>query len=196
MPHLLAPPLIADPVERPRIRWNITQYESLFSMGLLEHGKYELLDGDIVAKMSIKYNHARVITRLFALLSQLFGFDLLLSAFSARMNNEALPEPDFAVLYAPNPTLTTEGHVYARDLKIVIEVSDSTIDDDLTRKAGIYARAQIAEYWVLDVSGRRLLIHGSPDTTGYTHIVQYDEADTAAPLVLPTATFFVSELLP
>ncbi len=62
--------------------------------------------------------------------------------------------------------------------------------------ARLYAQAGIAEYWVVDVTGRRLLIHGVPGSDGYTQVTEFSETDTAAPLFAPTNTFTVSQILP
>ena len=165
-------------------------------MGLLEHGKCELLDGDIVPKRAIKCNHSLVQAALFIVLMRLFGQNHVMPPVSVPIGDDSMPEPDVSVTKKPGGAYVGQDYLQPGDVRVVIEVSDTTIDDDLTRKAGIYARGGIAEYWVLDVAARRLLIHGSPTATGYTHVMQYDEADTAAPLALPAATFLVSDLLP
>ncbi len=182
--------------QSPRTCWSIAQYESLFSMGLLEDGRYELLDGDVVAKVPKTYAHATAQSATLFLLTRLFGQDQVLLPVSIVIGDDSMPDPDVIVATKPINACAKQDYLQPGDVRVVVEVSDATIDDDLTRKAGIYARGGIAEYWVLDVSGRRLLVHGSPTETGYTHIVQYDEAYTAAPLALPTATFLVAELLP
>jgi Uma2 family endonuclease len=197
MPHLIEPPTRTMPrAELPRIRWNVEQFESLCTMGLLPKREYELIEGDIIEKMSIKHPHAAVITLLFALFSRITGFPLLLSQFSLWIDDETLPEPDFAVLAHANPTLTTRGYVEATNLRLVVEVSDATLSQDVINKAVLYARANIPEYWVIDVVGRRLLLHSAPGTDGYTAVTEYSDTDTAAPLFAPTATFPISDILP
>ena len=51
----------------------------------------------------------------------------------------------------------------------MIEVSDSTLDIDLGRKADLYANAGVPEYWVVDVNENRVLMHANPrgDGSGY-----------------------------
>ena len=48
------------------------------------------------------------------------------------------------------------------DLALVIEVSDSTLRFDLSTKADLCAQAQIPEYWVVDVTGRRIVVPSRP----------------------------------
>jgi Uma2 family endonuclease len=165
-------------------------------MGLLPHGSFELLHGDVIEKMPTKYPHAHVVTLLFALLSRFFGFPTLLTQFSLYINDENLPEPDFAVLKSSAPSLTDGGHVRAEDVQLIIEVSDATLSSDLTTKAVLYAGAGIPEYWVVDVNGRCLIIHDSPHVAGYTQVITYSETETASPRSFPTCIFPVSEILP
>jgi Uma2 family endonuclease len=44
------------------------------------------------------------------------------------------------------------------------------------------ARAGIVEYWVLDVSGRRLIVHREPTPAGYRSVAAYSESERVAPL--------------
>ena len=78
---------------------------------------------------------------------------------------------------------------------LVVEVSDATIARDICTKAGIYAGANVPEYWVIDVTGRRLIVHESPVAGGYTRIVEYVETDTVGPTLASTETTPVSVLL-
>ena len=63
-----------------------------------------------------------------------------------------MPQPDIAVYrgtfrdYSDHPTNPI----------LVVEVSDSTLGNDLTIKLELYAEAGVPEYWVLDVEGREL----------------------------------------
>ncbi len=197
MPRVITPPTRTQlPAVLPRIRWTVEQYENLFTMGLLPEKGYELIEGDVIQTMPIKDAHSYVITMLFALMSRFCDFSVLRSQFSLWIDEESLPEPDFAVLLSPTPTRTERGYLQPADMHLVIEVSDATIDRDVTTKAVLYARAGIAEYWVIDVTGRRLLIHRIPVQDGYSQVTEYSETDTASPLFAPDATFNVSEILP
>ena len=197
MPHMIVAPsrtLLPEPL--PTIRWSAEQFENLFSMGFLEQGKYELIEGEIIERMPIKQRHAKIITRLFALFSKLYGFERILSAFSLAVNNRSLPEPDFCVTRTDDYALTPHGFVPVDAVQLLVEVSDTTLSTDLAAKANLYARAGIAEYWIVDVTGRRLLIHTVPTTTGYDRVIQYDEADTATITGDAAGAFVVRDLLP
>ncbi|HLV80009.1 MAG TPA: Uma2 family endonuclease [Chthonomonadaceae bacterium] len=81
-------------------------------------------------------------------------------------------------------------------LILVGEVSDSTLAYDLSGKALLYARAGIPEYWVVDITGRRLLVHRQPARDGYADIQVYAEGEEAAVISHPEAKVRVSDLLP
>jgi Uma2 family endonuclease len=49
----------------------------------------------------------------------------------------------------------------------VVEVSDSTLATDLGRKAQLYARHGIPEYWVVDCAGARITQLWAPTLDGY-----------------------------
>jgi Uma2 family endonuclease len=51
----------------------------------------------------------------------------------------------------------------AAQVKLVVEVSDTTLHHDTHKKLRDYRRAGVAEHWVLDVQGRQVLRHLAPD---------------------------------
>jgi Uma2 family endonuclease len=104
------------------------------------------------------------------------------------------PEPDALVLARPDNEI--EGTPAGGDLALVAEVSDATLRDDLHTKAALYARADIPEYWVLDVPTRRLFVHRNPVAGNYAETVAYAETDTIAPLAAPEAAVRIADLLP
>src|SRR6202162_3964680 len=105
------------------------------------------------------------------------------------------PEPDIIVL---NRDLSNfrSANPGPQDLHLVVEVADTTLNFDLTVKAALYARAGIAEYWVLDVSGRRLIVHRHPQSGKYTAVLVYSEQEEVAPLAAPHAMFKPADAFP
>jgi Uma2 family endonuclease len=63
-------------------------------------------------------------------------------------------------------------------------------------KAGIYARQNLREYWVLDVDGRELHVFRTPQNGVYAVHDTLSEADAVTPLAAPQAVICVAELLP
>ena len=77
------------------------------------------------------------------------------------------PVPDLIVLGQDESQFTSNPR--AQDLLLVVEIADTSLNFDLTVKAALYARAGVSEYWVLDVSGRRLLVHRNPRSGTYAN---------------------------
>jgi Uma2 family endonuclease len=174
----------------------VEQFESLFTSGLSFDLSCELIDGKLVEKTPVTFPHALVIAQLFQIFSRSFEFPVLLSQFSLWIDDQTLPEPDFAVLSSPHPSLTDRGYVRASDVLLVVEVSDATWEADLTTKSALYARSGIAEYWVIDVVGRMLTVHGNPVDGLYRQMTRFDETEDATALCAPAATFAIRDILP
>jgi len=66
---------------------------------------------------------------------------------------------------------------------------------DLTTKARLYARSGIVEYWVLDVAGRRLIVHRDPVDGQYQSVIAFSEEERVATLAAPEQDIRVGELL-
>jgi Uma2 family endonuclease len=73
-------------------------------------------------------------------------------------DDESEPEPDLAIVAEG---AEADGR-QQQGAFLAIEVANTSIRDDLQRKARIYARSAIPEHWVVDVKKRQLVIHRSP----------------------------------
>ncbi len=78
--------------------------------------------------------------------------------------------------------------------QLIVEVSDSTLNFDLTVKAALYARPAMIEYWVIDILGNRLIVHREPSEGVYASIIAYGLEDELTPLAAPDARFCLARL--
>jgi Uma2 family endonuclease len=108
------------------------------------------------------------------------------------------PMPDLAVVPGgPRDYLTAHPTTAA----LVVEVSDTTLALDLTEKAELYATAGVDDYWVLDLTGRRLLVFRDPAAipaggTAYRTHLTLGPSESVAPLAAPNSPVTVASLLP
>jgi Uma2 family endonuclease len=181
-----------------RIRWTRRQCATMRDDGLLT-GRYELIDGEIFSKMGQKPAHAYVIQALLTWLTGLFGADYTriqatidLSGTSPEYDE---PEPDAAVTAQPY-TFFTDRHPCPEDVLLLIEASDTTLRFDLNAKANLYAQSGIREYWTIDITGRRLIVHRQPSLEGYREIMVYNPDEAVTPLARPDRFVRVADLLP
>ncbi len=148
------------------------EYERLVETGALEGEHVELLGGEIVQMSPQGREHEWVIAELTRQLAGLMsdGYDVRIQ-LSLRVDDVSLPEPDVAV---------TE-HIARGDRPstalLVVEVAVSSLRMDLVHKAPRYAVAGVPTYVVLDVSGRRAVVHTDPTPEGYGSVAELGSDD-------------------
>jgi Uma2 family endonuclease len=181
----------------PRKRWTREECMVLESAGLLEPQRYELIEGELIQKVPKNLPHMRSVVLLVEWLGGLFGMRFVVPEPSIDVapedNPSSEPEPDVIVLTRPVLALLSKPR--PEDIRMLVEVSVSTLAFDLSTKAALYFRAGIADYWVLDVRGRRMLVHRDPAEGRYRSIVAYSEDEFVAPLAAPAAQMRVRDLL-
>jgi Uma2 family endonuclease len=196
MPSALIEALLAPfPSHPPRKRWTREECARLEGAGLLDQQHLELVGGELIDKMGKNRPHVNALAVIHAWLLQVFGDRFVNQEapidVSPEDNPSNEPEPDVIVLNRVfwNFRSSNPG---PRDLHLVVEVSDTTLAFDLTAKAALYARAGIVEYWVLDVTGMRLIVHRDPQSGKYATVLIYSERESVAPLAAPHALFPVA----
>jgi Uma2 family endonuclease len=88
-----------------------------------------------------------------------------------------------------------DRHPNAADIFWVIEVARNSLQKDLDAKARIYATEGIQEYWVVDVTARRVTVFRQPQADRYTTEFLVD-SETLAPWAFPEVAVVVDRLLP
>lgn len=173
----------------------VDDVEAMVNAGILgEDDHIELLDGVLVEMSPQSWHHTVAIRRLNMLLAPIAaaaGLDVSPQCPLNVVSRISQPEPDLAVV----PATGWDAATHAVEPLLVIEVSVTSRRIDLGRKAEIYAAADIPEYWVLDLTGRRLVVHRNPFDGRYEHIEAMTDADTISALRLPLA-IEVADLLP
>lgn len=193
---MLAALIDSQPTIPPRKRITRADRAVLEMNGLLDQESVELIEGDLIEKMSKNWPHIHALVILQTWLVKVFGSDFVAPEASFNVapedNPTSEPEPDLIVLKRPTRDfLKGSAKPGPEDLHLIVEVSAATLRFDLTVKAALYARAGIAEYWVLDLNQRRLGVHRDPQLGGYQSVVWYGEKESVSPLSAPGAQFVV-----
>ncbi len=192
-------PAIPTPLAPPRKRWTRYECEQLAATGLLDMEPLELVEGELINKMGKNRFHVFIAGKLGDVLKKLFGENFVQSEapidLSPEDNPTSQPEPDVCVLNRSLEEFLAQNPA-PRDIVLVAEVSDSTLQFDRTTKARLYARAGIIEYWIFDVNSRQLIVHRSPVDGLYTAVAAYQEYEPIAPLAAPSAEFRATSVLP
>lgn len=177
--------------------WTREECETLEAAGLLDFERFELIEGDLIRKMAKNPPHSYGLKSLLNWLIQAFGIAFVMQEVAIDLAPEdtptSLPEPDIIVLKSHYSTFA-KANPGSRDLHLVVEVAHATLDFDLTTKADLYARAGIPEYWVLDVPGRRLVVHRDPQNG--KSVIAFSEQESVTLLAAPNAEFRVRDAFP
>ena len=81
-------------------------------------------------------------------------------------------------------------------VELVVEVSDSTLGFDRTRKLALYARNRIPEYWILNLTDRRLELYRQPENDTYTQSDRYGPDEALTRIAGRDCRVPVADLLP
>jgi Uma2 family endonuclease len=156
-----------------RKRFTRREVERMLELSIFDGARCELIDGELIDNMGQNPPHAQAIRNLFAWLVRLFSPERLqmqlpieVGAGDAEWN---APEPDLAVLGDAGADYG-KRHPRGSELSLLVEVSDSSLRQDLIVKRDLYTRAAVKEYWVLDLQGRRLIVHRDPVQGAYRQI--------------------------
>jgi Uma2 family endonuclease len=173
------------------VRLRVEDYLLLDRSGAFEgYGKTELIGGEVFYMNAQHRPHARVKSRLYGLLAEALadsGLEALIEA-SVEIPPHNAPEPDIVITSEPDG----EGLIPLASVRLVIEVSDSTLANDLGRKAQLYAAQAIPEYWVFDLQGRAIHQFWKPLDNIFSehHVITFGKPITAITieeLVIATA---------
>jgi len=193
---LIEPPKTAESLRPQRKKWTREECQALERAGVVNLERYELIEGDLLGKESKTLPHMRALRLLLTMLESTFGANFVIQAaaidVSAEDNPTSWPEPDAVVLTCSVREL--RERIAPGDIRLVVEVSDSSLTFDLHEKARLYARAGIPEYWVLDVNGRQLLVHREPRNGKYQTVTVYSADESVATLADPSSAVRVADL--
>ncbi len=178
-----------------RKRWTRQECERMEQIGLLS-GRYELIDGEILDRMGQNPPHVFVLLVLLDWLRDLFGASYVRVEAPISLAGEdgqvSEPLPDLAVTRQVREAYRLH-HPGPADVELVVEVSETTLNFDITTKAALYARAAISEYWVVDVTGARVIVHRQPEAGAYADVRAYTADEPVAPIGKPEAALVLRE---
>lgn len=153
---------------RNKHRLTVDEFLLLDREGAFGDRRTELFEGEVYY-MSPKHRpHARTVGDLYYRIRQSLERNrsglAVLTDISVRLSEHDVPEPDLAITDAPEG----DGILPLESVKLLIEVADSTLAQDIGLKAALYAGAGVPEYWVADVNARTIHQMWSPSLKGYT----------------------------
>lgn len=177
--------------------WTREQYHRLIEAGFFDDGRVELLEGLIWDMAGQMTPHATGVRLATLALEKVFAEGCeVRSQFPIILPDGAEPEPDVAIVPG-TPLDYAENHPRADELLLAVEVSDSTLVKDRGPKLASYARARIAEYWIVNLVHRQLEVYRRPSPAGlYADFTTHLPDQSVAPLNALGKPIAVADLLP
>jgi Uma2 family endonuclease len=185
-----------DPQLDPQRRWTVDEYHRMLAAGILgPEDRVELLDGYIVEMTPQEPPHASTTSSFGNDFVVLFaGKAWIRQQLPIALTLDSEPEPDIAVVKL-DPGRYRDRHPAPEDIYLLVEVADSTLNYDRTRKAEVYAKASILEYWIVDVSQRQLLVFREAKGDTYRVKQVLGAQETVSPVAFPEIVIALAALL-
>jgi len=177
-------------------RFTADEFVRMGEAGILRReDRVELIDGEIVTKMTIGPRHAACVDRATRLLVTRAGESAIIRVQGAvRVNLFSQPEPDLMLL-RPRSDFYAPGHPGPADILLIIEVAESSLDYDRKVKAPLYARSSVHEYWLIDLNKNVVTCYSSPEHDTYRVARRFRRGQSLSPRLLPGVVVSVDELL-
>jgi Uma2 family endonuclease len=185
----------------PLYRFRVDQYEKMIEAGVLTSAdRVELIEGIVVQKMTQYPPHAVAIDYTLDALRPLLPDGWRLREQKPIKLSDSEPEPDLVVVRGPLQRYERR-HPGPRDIALLIEVADTSLEGDRQEKGRMYARARIPVYWIINLNDRQVEVYTEPKggkEPAYRQRTDYD-ADAKVSLVIEgneIGQVSVRELLP
>ncbi|MBE9056159.1 Uma2 family endonuclease [Sphaerospermopsis sp. LEGE 08334] len=175
-------------------KWTTEEYHRMIATGILDNRPVELLRGEIIEMSPEGEPHA-----YFSSEAGEYLIKLLAEKATVRLDkpitlpNNSEPQPDIAIVQRLGREYL-QHHPYPENILWLIEYADSSLEKDLEVKSKIYAEVNIAEYWVVNLKRRTLIIFREPQDGEYASKSTLTSG-TIYPLAFPDMAISVNAII-
>ena len=186
---------ITSYIQPRRLRFTVDQYYQMIELGMIDdYEKSEIIDGEMVPKMSIGDRHAWIVNFLVRFLNRNLPDNILVSGQNPlRLGDYDEPDPD--VVLADLTKYDGKRHPRPAETLVVIEVSDTSLNMDRNTKIPLYAASGIPEVWIVNLKNDIIEVHYGLDSEIYQTAKIYRPGETAVSSVVPDLSITVSDLI-
>jgi Uma2 family endonuclease len=177
--------------------WTVDDYHRMIEAQILTSSdRVELLEGQILQMSPQQPPRAATTQRASDYLRNLLtGRATIRVQLPITLRPKSEPEPDVAVVRIDTDEYQ-ESHPTPDDIFLIVEVADTTLYTDGKQKAPAYAKAGIADYWVLNVNKRQVHVFREPDGENYRQAILLNEEDTLSLVAFPEIEVSINQLFP
>jgi Uma2 family endonuclease len=176
--------------------FDVKEYYRMAEAGIFSPDEcIELIDGEVFKKSKTEPAHAAGIMRLTHSLTQRLNSIAIVSIHHpVDLSEFSEPEPDIALLKYREDFYAAR-HPRPKDILLVIEVADSTIDYDREVKIPLYARAKIPQAVIVNLSSGVVEVYTKPLRGKYAESRELKRGQALKIQKLPDLTLTVDEIL-
>ncbi|HKP54043.1 MAG TPA: Uma2 family endonuclease [Chloroflexia bacterium] len=176
--------------------FTVEEYYRMGEAGILgEDDRVELLEGEIVHMSPIGIQHIACVNRLNMLFARLLVDRAIVSVQNpVVLSDISVPQPDVTVL-RPREDFYGSSYITPADVLLLVEVADSSIGYDRAYKIPLYAKAGVAEVWLVDVQARTVTTYNQPTPSGYKASTQAQGNQALISQTIPNMSVNVSDIL-
>ena len=157
--------------------FTVEEFYKMAKAGIFgEDDRIELLHGEIIEMSPIGSPHIACVNRLTRLFNKLD--ECILSIQNPiSIGNYSEPEPDVTLLKYQKDFYQKRKPKPA-DVLLLVEVADSTVENDKKIKIPLYAFAGIPEVWLVDLQDNKIVVYTEPVGEAYRQSRQYFPGET------------------
>jgi Uma2 family endonuclease len=178
---------------------DVDDYERLIAEGHFDPSdpqRYELIEGEILALSPIGPEHSEVVQALAEWSYENRPKDQVKIRTQASISIPSLASVPQIDLFWVHRKPFRKVWPQASDLLWLVEVSDSTLSYDRGRKSRIYAKAGVADYWIVNIPDQCIEVRRDPKGDFYQTIQTFHAGDLIALLAFPEIRFAVDTVFP
>ena len=131
------------------------EFWRMIDVGAFANARVELVEGELIEMAPSSMPHGMLVARIGARIYNAYGDKDWIHVIDTYVTLApgTVRAPDIAVVARTDDDV---NELTGKDVVLAIEVSHSTLKEDLERKRVHYAQAGIRHYWVVDVEGERV----------------------------------------
>ncbi|MBC7901669.1 MAG: Uma2 family endonuclease [Saprospiraceae bacterium] len=178
-----------------RLRFSVDDYYKMIDLGILDsREKAEIIDGELIKKMTIGDKHALTVDLLTTFFIKNLPDNVRVRGQNPlRLGDYDEPEPD--IVLADLTKYDGKRHPRPAETILVVEVSDSTLKFDRETKIPLYAEAGIPEVWIVNLQNKIIEVYQQPSVGIYQFTKIFQLGEAVASSVLPNLALEVDSVL-
>lgn len=178
-----------------QLRFSVDEYYKMIELGLItDYEKAEIIEGELIKKMTIGDRHAFVVDFLTKFFIKNAPETVRVRVQNPlRMSDYNEPEPD--IVLADLTKYDGKRHPRPAEVILVVEVADASLKYDRNTKLPLYAAAGIPEIWIVNLQNDIVEVHQKPSLDIYQLTTVFKRGETVISSVMPDLRIDVDKIL-